>query len=153
VLFVCSGNICRSPFAEELLRRTLAKNGTTGFLVSSAGTLGIQGRPASRHSVKVGREYGLDLTAHRSRGLSAGLLRKSDLVVVMERAHRHLIEQDWPEEASKVRLLRHFEEVAGDGPSRDVFDPIGRPLDDYRACASLVSRCILNLARYLQSRP
>lgn len=152
VLFVCSGNICRSPFTEELLRRTLARSGTKGILVTSAGTLGIRGRPASRHAVQVGREYGIDLSSHRSRGLSAGFLRKAELVVVMEQAHRHLIEEEWPGEAAKVRLLREYEQEEGTGPVRDVFDPIGRPLEDYRTCATLMSRCVLNLARELQPR-
>jgi protein-tyrosine-phosphatase len=153
VLFVCSGNICRSPFTEELLRRTLARQGRTGILVTSAGTLGIRGRPASRHAIRVGREYGLDLSSHRSRGLSAGHLRKADLVVVMERSHRHLIEADWPEEVSKVRLLREYEHEDASGPSRDVFDPVGRPLEDYRTCAAVMSRCVLNLAHHLPASP
>jgi protein-tyrosine-phosphatase len=150
VLFVCSGNVCRSPFAEELLRRTLAREGTKGILVSSAGTLGIRGRPASAHTVTVGREHGIDLSSHRSRGLGAGALHKADLVVVMERAHRHLIEEDWPEEAGKVRLMREFEKESGGGGFRDVFDPIGHPLEDYRTCAALLARCVENLARRLR---
>jgi protein-tyrosine-phosphatase len=149
VLFVCSGNICRSPFTEELLRRTLARVGKKGILVSSAGTLGISGRPASGHSLTVGREHGIDLSSHRSRPLGAGALRKADLVVVMERAHHHLIEEEWPEEATKVRLLREYESGDGAGSPRDLFDPIGHPLEDYRTCASIMARCVENLARRL----
>lgn len=149
VLFVCSGNICRSPFAEELLRRTLARDGTKGVLVSSAGTLGIRGQPASSHQITVGREHGIDLTAHRSRALGAGFLRKADLVIVMEQAHHHLIEEKWPGELVKVHLLREFESDSGGGRARDVFDPIGHSLEDYRTCAALMARCVENLARQL----
>jgi hypothetical protein len=71
----------------------------------------------------------------------------------MERAHRHLIEADWPEEASKVRLLREYEREDASGPFRDVFDPVGRPLEDYRTCAALMSRCVLNLVHHLPAGP
>jgi protein-tyrosine-phosphatase len=149
VLFVCSGNVCRSPFAEVGLRRELAAAGHRGIAVSSAGTLGLRDRPPSRHAVQVARERGLDVSQHRSRPLHRGALRMADLVIVMELAHRQMIEDRWPEEAGKVRLLREYESPDGMAPARDLFDPIGRPIEDYRTCAAVMERCVRNLARQL----
>lgn len=87
LLFVCSGNICRSP-AAEALARALAPEFGLAVEVGSAGTLRIEGQPANPYMTKVGlREYGIDLRAHRSRGLTRELIDRADLVLTMETHH------------------------------------------------------------------
>lgn len=150
ILFVCTGNMCRSPFAEGYLRKVFQETGRRGIAVSSAGTLGLRYRPASRGIIEVAREHGIALEEHRTRPLNGGMLQKADLVVVMEEAHRHQIEEHWPGEAGKVRFLRQFESPEGDAPPRDLFDPMARPLEDYRVCADHMARCVRNLAAHLR---
>ncbi|MBN1863549.1 MAG: hypothetical protein JW808_01475, partial [Victivallales bacterium] len=83
VLFVCSGNTCRSPMAEGYLRHLLEKGGRGDITVSSAGTSTADGMPPSRHSVEALKEHGIDISGHRSTGLTVELLKRSDMVVAM----------------------------------------------------------------------
>ena len=88
VLFVCSGNTCRSPLAEAITRSMLSAQANGTFEVSSAGTFAEGGGVASSGSLEVARENGLDLESFQSRPLSPEILNTADVVVVMEPAHR-----------------------------------------------------------------
>src|SRR5690606_11342367 len=86
ILVICTGNTCRSPMAEALLRHHLRAAGHD-ITVASAGTLGWNGRPATPHAVEVLAERGVSLAGHISRKLTRDLLDASDLVVAMTRTH------------------------------------------------------------------
>jgi protein-tyrosine-phosphatase len=129
VLFVCSGNLCRSPMAEGLLRKLLQDEEIAGIEVHSAGTLGIQGEPASPYAVTACREaYGADLASHRSRGVDAGMLQRADLILCMAARHLEAVRGLSPDCAGRSFLLKAYAGVAGG----DVFDPVGSPLEVYR---------------------
>ncbi len=83
ILFVCSGNTCRSPLAEAVLKRMAEDAGRGDIEVSSAGTQAWDGSPASDGSMLVGMERGLELSAHRSRQLTTEMLEEADIVIVM----------------------------------------------------------------------
>jgi protein-tyrosine-phosphatase len=88
LLFVCSGNQCRSPMAAGIAAQLALELGLDVDLeIRSAGTLGIEGAPAHPHAVAVCREIGVDISAHRSRGLTAALVRQADWIYVMEEHH------------------------------------------------------------------
>lgn len=91
VLVVCAGNICRSPMAEALLRVRVP-----WLVVRSAGLCALAGQPAEPHAIAVLGQRGIDLTAHRSRAVSAALCSESDLILVMERAQKTEIETRYP---------------------------------------------------------
>jgi len=119
LLFVCSGNICRSPMAEGIARR-LAQDMHRDLTVASAGTLGLQGRPADPKAIKVCREVGIDLSDHRSQGLSEALVREADVIFVMEPAHAVDLYQRfaWLDDEAVVRTG----ELIG---LHEIVDPIG----------------------------
>ena len=152
VLILCSGNIVRSPFAEGLLRKILGDIGVKDVLVSSAGTLGIEGQPADPESVRLARERGFDLRAHRSRGLQMRDVSRADLIVCMEASHARRVKQIDPSAASRVKLLTEFETESERAPSADVIDPIGGDREAFRSCFELIERCIVNLAFNLKYR-
>ncbi len=126
-IFVCSGNICRSPMAEGIAKGLAAQTGR-GAQVLSMGTLGIFGRPASEHAVTVCAAAGIDISGHRSQGVSLGILSHADAVVVMERAHRELLRKQRPD----LRNVMLFSTL--DGGPEDVFDPVGMAIEQYQAC-------------------
>lgn len=128
VLLVCSGNTCRSPMAEALLRRALEQHGPTGVTVSSAGTGASPGAPASEGAYLVALEAGLDLSAHRARLLTAEMVRESRLILAMSRSHlRRAVELGG---AGKSYLLGDF---GGEGRvPAEVADPFGAGLEEYR---------------------
>ncbi len=154
VVFVCSGNICRSPMAAEYLRRRAAGEGLGHLVVASAGTLDIEGERASPLAVQVLREAGLDLTGHRSRGVRDSDLRSADLVLAMELSHLELLERNFPGGHGKVKLLRAFEK--GPEPelgAPDLSDPIGRPVEEYRDCFRTIRTCVDHLVLHLKHAP
>lgn len=129
VLFVCTGNTCRSPMAEALLRQLWKQAGGGEELeVLSAGTSSVPGLDASQHAVTALRSKGLDLTGHRSRSVDAQLLAGVDLVLTMTERHREHLLALAPGTAGKVFTLGEY---AGD--RRDVSDPFGGSLAEYEA--------------------
>ena len=127
LIFVCTGNTCRSPMAEGLLKHLLGPD--CGWEISSAGVCAGNGFPASANAVAAMREKGIDIAAHRSTHLSAEQLETADLLVTMTRGHRDAIVAIAPECAGKVFLLKSF--GIAQCPT-DIYDPVGEALDVYR---------------------
>ena len=139
ILFVCSGNSCRSPMAEGMLRARLPGDLSQRVAIRSAGTLGINGQPAPSPAIVAAQEYGADLSRHRSHGLSDELVSWADLILVMERAHLRFIQERYPEAAARTHLLRRFRRLPGEpAVDEEIPDPIGGSLAVYRECAHLI---------------
>jgi protein-tyrosine phosphatase len=139
ILFVCSGNSCRSPIAEGLLREKLPqKIYGREIIISSAGTLGINGMPAADHAQTVVAEHLGDLTGHRSQGLRRQIVAGADLILVMSKNHMEYFEDRYPQFLTKVHPLRSF---ANPDPPEDagIADPIGCDLKTYRECAQIIN--------------
>jgi protein-tyrosine phosphatase len=135
ILFVCTGNTCRSPMAEAIAKHLLAERlhcgiqelEDRGVIVASAGVAAMMGGHASPESVRVIAEMGLDLADHETQPLTEPLVRHADVIYVMSRAHRESLLAQWPGAADRTRLL------CMDGS--EVCDPIGGPLERYQRCA------------------
>lgn len=128
VLLVCTGNICRSPLAEALMRRELQSRGSDGDEVLSAGTGAWEGAPASEGAYLVALEHGLDLSNHRARLLTKEVVKSADVIFTMARHHRARVEELGGE--GRTFLLGEY--VGESGPDAEVSDPFGSDLDVYR---------------------
>lgn len=129
ILFVCTGNTCRSPMAEAVARAELRRRGWEHVEVASAGVAAEFGAGASAAAVNVAEAQGLDLGGHRSRALDPNLLAWADLVLAMSPSH--LARIDRMGGAAKAALLGDF--VAGaEGSGRAVLDPFGGDVAVYR---------------------
>ena len=131
VLFVCTGNLCRSPMAAAL---AAARHRTGGMVFESAGVMALDGAPATPTAVAVCAEIGVDLGDHRARRLTPEIAAAADAIYVMTDGHREQVHQIAPEAAGRVALLRP------DGGELD--DPYGLPLEAYRAARDEIAAAL-----------
>ncbi|HWP37479.1 MAG TPA: low molecular weight protein arginine phosphatase [Gemmatimonadales bacterium] len=132
VLFVCTGNICRSPLAEAIARDELNRRKRTDVTVASAGTGAWDGAPASEGAYLVGLEHGLDLSAHRARLLTRELVQGADLILTMARHHRARVHELGGD--GRTFVLGEYAGVTGE--EAEVSDPFGGDLEIYRTTYS-----------------
>ena len=130
VLFVCTGNTCRSPMAEALARRELAERGWTQVEVASAGVAAGSGSPASDGAVEAAAGDGLDVSGHRSTPLTAEMVEESDLVLVMSPSHLARVLQLGGE--GRVALIGAFADGGEGVLEASVPDPFGGDAEEYR---------------------
>jgi protein arginine phosphatase len=128
ILFVCTGNTCRSPMAQGLLREALAARGIDQVTVASAGTGAWEGAPTSEGAYLVGLEHDLDLSEHQARLLTREMVREADLVLAMSGHHLARVAELGGEH--KVHLLGSY--AGRDAARSEVTDPYGADLASYR---------------------
>jgi glycine hydroxymethyltransferase len=147
ILFICTGNVCRSPMAEGLFRRVAGGRGD--FRALSAGLGAVNGQPPTPHAVAAMRELGLDISGHRSRMLTADLARQADYIFGMTHSHVDTIALLYPPAAEKTFLLREFDETL-EPYEKDISDPIGSPYQVYVDCRDQIEQGIVTLLKFME---
>jgi len=149
ILFVCTGNSCRSVMAEGLFRQ-FTEHRPGEFSVMSAGISAIDGYPASEETMRVMQEAGVDVTGHASQLLRPEMVRGADKIYVMENLHRDWIVRLIPEAESKVHLLSEFSGVDDKmGRATDIPDPIRMTPGFYDNVLEAIRRCVKNVVESL----
>jgi protein-tyrosine-phosphatase len=151
ILFVCIGNICRSPFAHKLFTKLMRQEGHNGFYADSAGLLALPGNSATFLAQKVAVEYGVALAGHKAKRLSQKLVDWSELILVMEKFHKDELLVDFPEAIDKTFLIRRFARYGS--RNRGIADPYGLQYDAYRFCYLDIEDAVLGLVDYLIIKP
>ncbi|NOZ60852.1 MAG: low molecular weight protein arginine phosphatase [Calditrichaeota bacterium] len=154
ILFVCSGNACRSPMAEGLLKKKLYPEFLKKVEIESAGTLGFIDSPATDYAVKAAEEKGVDISSHKSQPLTRELVDKTDLILVMANHHKDFIRNHFPDSIDKVFLLTEF--AKDDLEDRQDFppipDPIGETLSFYRKIIEQIDRELVRILAILREQ-
>jgi protein-tyrosine phosphatase len=175
VLFVCTGNICRSPTAEAIARRELDRQPGVALRVSSAGSHALEGNPAASRSLEAAATRGAALERHHARELTRRRVRAADLILCMAAEHRPFVLSYDRSAARRTFVLAAFARAAPQWewlakspaelvdlaaehasralPGDDIDDPLGHPPEAYAACAerldTLVTPVMTALARTL----
>jgi len=142
ILFVCSGNICRSPMAEGLLKKFLVEQKLDSQVtVSSAGTLGIIGNSASENAIiACHKEYDVDLSWHESQGINDVLLEQSDVILCMSQKHIDYIHNYYSEYSYKSHLLKEYAGLHD--RHMDIADPVGMDINEYTKTCHEIAKLI-----------
>ena len=144
VLFVCYGNICRSPMAEGFLKKVLEDfNEPAKIEVLSAGTNAYGGPPTSE-AIKVMRGEGIDISSCTSRQLTQELVEKADLILTMKKSYKDRIVSEHLQSGHKIFTLKEF---AGEIDDLDIKDPYGGGIGTYQTCATEIK---LNIVKALK---
>ncbi|CAN5440288.1 hypothetical protein BH20VER3_BH20VER3_20410 [soil metagenome] len=147
VLFVCTGNICRSPMALGLFRRLLGNR--KDIEADAAGVHAVRGQPPSVHAIDVCRRRGVDISSFRSQPLTATLVDRATHIFAMTGSHLETIHLLFPQSAEKTFLLREFEEP-GATLWRDLADPIGMGRDVYHECADSIEKALPSVLAFVE---
>jgi protein-tyrosine-phosphatase len=146
ILFVCTGNTCRSPMAEGYLKKRLLAVGISGIQVSSGGTLGLIDSPASKNARRASSPHGIDLLGHLSSKLTDERLAATDLILAMDQGHVDEISKQFPEAASRIQLLGLFSPIR---PNEIIHDPVNLDLKVFGFTLSQMAACIDRLIQWL----
>jgi protein-tyrosine-phosphatase len=144
VLFVCTGNSCRSPMAAGLLKKLVGNRPDVKII--SAGVSAFPDMTASDNAIEVMKQEGVDISQHRTQRLTPEIIKEATLILAMTKLHRvNVLELD-PEARGKVFLLKEFDQNV-DESFLDIPDPIGQPIDDYQRCLAKMKSPIQYLVK------
>ncbi len=146
ILFVCTGNTCRSPMAEALFNDMVQKKGLEGFKAASAGLAALSGQDASMQAVQVMKEMGIDLKGHKSRQVDEALLKQADLILTMTQGHKNALQAAEPSIWKKVYTLKEYAGLQ----DKDIQDPFGQPVEVYRRAAREISQALERLLEKIE---
>ena len=140
ILFVCTGNVCRSPMAEGIAKKLWQERGKK-IKIYSAGTAALPGLKASPLSIKIMKKRGITIDSHRSTLLNKKTVEEADLILVMEQRHKKEILNISPFAEGKVFLLKHF----ALGIKEEIIDPLGGSEETYQKCAQEIEKSLQGL--------
>ena len=149
ILFICTGNVCRSPMAEGIFRH--AVRGRGDYRVASAGLGAMERQPPSAYAVQALKELGIHISGQRSRLLTPDLVEQADYIFGMTHSHIDTVMMLYPVAAEKTFLLREFDETL-DQFEKDISDPIGGSYEVYLNCRDQIEQGIVSLLRFIEQR-
>src|ERR1017187_1969897 len=147
ILFICTGNVCRSPMAEGIFRQ--AVHGRGDYQVLSAGLGAGEGQPPSDYAVQAVKELGIDISGLRSQMVTADLVEQADYIFGMTHSHIDTVMALYPQAAEKTFLVREFDETL-DSFEKDISDPIGGSYEVYLNCRDQLEQGIFSLLRFIE---
>lgn len=148
IMFVCTGNTCRSSMAAGLAAAQLKERGRSDISILSAGTMAWPGDPAAPQAIEVLSAKGIDITQHRATPLDGQLAEQADLILTMTAGHKQQVQSLYPAAAHKTFTLKEY--VGAEG---DISDPFGQAVEIYQACAEELAQLIAKaLDKLLQDK-
>ncbi len=144
IIFVCTGNTCRSPMAEAIFKDIIKEKGMDeNIQVSSAGVYAFVGDPAGYQAIEVMKnEFGIDIKSHRAKVLDDTDVENADIILTMTKHHKNMIIDIYPKASEKVHVLKEFVGAKGDS---DIIDPFGQDYTAYKKCADEIEGLLVDI--------
>ena len=156
VVFVCTGNICRSPMAEGILKDLVLdefekRSQVIPVEIMSAGVYAMDGNPASHFAIEVTAQHGINLNFHRSRHITEKLVKRADLILTMDESHSEYISLNWPNIGYVHELKKFDSEEMPENTSSGIMDPIGLDIETYEKIFNELEREIKRVSQMIFS--
>ncbi|WHH57537.1 low molecular weight protein arginine phosphatase [Petroclostridium sp. X23] len=142
ILFVCTGNTCRSSMAQVLFEEMVKDHGIEGIEVLSAGTSVFYPSGASEKAIQVMRDKGIDLTQHRAQQVTCEMIGQADLILTMTNNHRQALVTMCPEAADKIFTLKEYAYGMRPNDVVDISDPFGLSIEHYSICSDQIVQAL-----------
>lgn len=147
ILFVCTGNSCRSVMAKGLFKKIISERkdlASENIKAVSAGTINFPGRGTTPETIAVMAKEGIDISTHVSQGLSEKMIKEADLILVMENGHRDKIIRMYPKAANKTHLLSEYCRIPEENSlvNSDIPDPIGQSIEVYERSYLVIKEAV-----------
>jgi protein-tyrosine phosphatase len=147
ILFVCTGNVCRSAFAEKLANQLKEKYGLSHFSFDSAGTGALQNKGSDPSMLEVAKEFGVNLAAHRGKQLKRELIQKFDVILLMDRGHQDFINSFFGEFSESCYLFTEYPKKSF-WKAKDIPDPYRQSPEMYRKSLKKIEKLIFHQMEY-----
>ena len=144
IMFICTGNICRSAMAEGMMRK-LAKENNKDISVYSAGIYAETGDYATYNAIEAARKYDVNIALHRATNIKDSKIEEMDLVLCATKSHKQTILQNYPALQGKVFTIKEYAEIDKEGINIDISDPWGYNSEVYSNCAEEIYDCLIKI--------
>lgn len=148
IMFICTGNICRSAMAHWLLKKKLEERNIKNVEVYSAGIYAVEGDTSTYEAIEVMEEYGVDLKKHRATKVQNSNIKDMDIILCMTLSHKRDLIYMYPELKEKIYTLKEY--VKDEKNGVEIRDPWGYDIVTYRFCASEIDACLDKLIEMLK---
>lgn len=150
IMFICTGNICRSAMAHKLMEKKLVDNNIKNVEVYSCGIFAEDGDGATYNSEEAMEEYGVDMTSHRATNIRHSKIEEMDLILCATLSHKNAALQMYQNLKGKVFTMKEYVQVDENNEDLDIQDPWGYDIEIYRMCASKIDGCLDKLIEKLK---
>lgn len=141
VMFICTGNICRSAMADAYAKKIVHEQ-NLDIEIFSAGTYASTGEQASFNSIVVMKDYDVDLSSHTATNISDSDISHMDLILCATQSHKILLNHYYPDLTAKVHTMKEYANLCSSPSDTDISDPWGYDLNTYRMCAAEICVCV-----------
>ena len=147
IMFICTGNICRSAMAEAMLTKMLKNEKKQDVEVYSSGIYAQTGDSPTLDAIEVMEEYDVDLKSHRATNTKESKIEEMDVILCATLSHKVAVMQEYPQLKEKVYTMKEYAEISKQNNDYDISDPWGYGITTYRKCAAEIDTCLKQIMK------